>query len=220
MTRSRFVSALFLLLLFATPVLAQEFETHRIRITNITPTQIIGPPVIASHALTTRIFRVGNAATPEVAAVAEDADSSGLVAALQANVQVLDIATGTGPIMPGQSIELEVRTSSDYPRLSAVGMLVTTNDAFFGVDGFALHGGFWRKSIAAPAYDAGSEANNESCDFIPGPPCGSPGVRATDGAEGFIHVHPGIFGIGDLSTAGYTWLNPTVRITTVRIANP
>ncbi len=219
MIRSRFFSTLFLILLLATPALAQEFETHLIRITNITPTQILGPPVVVSHAVNTRIFRVGDPASPELAAVAEDADSAGLVAALAADPRVLDIATGAGPILPGQSMEFEVRTSSAYPRLSAVGMLVTTNDAFFGVDGFALHGGFWRKGISAPAFDAGSEANNESCDFIPGPPCGNPFVRDTDDAEGFVHVHPGIFGIADLSTPGHTWLNPTVQITTIRLAN-
>ena len=66
--------------------------------------------------------------------------------------------------------------------------------------------------VMAPVWDAGSEYNNEMCAFIPGPPCMNPLVRDTDGAEGFIHVHPGISGAGDLSPADWNWHNPAVDI--------
>lgn len=199
----------------AVPAAAQPAATYRVTVTNISQ-QIISPPIVASHSWRTRIFVPGYAASPELAAVAEDADASGLLAALGADPQVLDFAIGDGPLMPGASATLEIEVDPRHNRLSAVGMLVTTNDAFFGLNNLILDGGPGVMHVSVPAYDAGSEANNELCAFIPGPPCGNGGVRDTDGAEGFISVHPGIHGIGDLSAAAWDWRNPVARLTIVR----
>jgi hypothetical protein len=104
--------------------------------------------------------------------------------------------------------------------ISLAGMLVSTNDAFVGLDGYTLPFGLFNSlkdtSIDAPAFDAGSEANTESCAHIPGPPCGSPGVRVTDGAEGFVHVHRGIQGVGELDASTKDWRNPVARISIER----
>jgi len=67
------------------------------------------------------------------------------------------------------------------------------------------------------AYDAGSEANTESCEHIPGPPCMNPEMRVTDGAEGFVYIHPGISGEGDLTESGYDWRNPVARFVIERL---
>ena len=104
--------------------------------------------------------------------------------------------------------------------VSAVGVLATTNDAFFGALSLpvppAQIRGIGLTSLAAtylaPAWDAGSEANTESCDEIPGPPCGNGGVRHTEGAEGFVSIHSGIHGGGDLSPAQHDWNNPVVLV--------
>jgi hypothetical protein len=61
------------------------------------------------------------------------------------------------------------------------------------------------------AYDAGSEANTELCEHIPGPPCGNQ-ARMLTGAEGFVHVHRGIHGVGDLNEAAMDWNNPVVKV--------
>ena len=68
------------------------------------------------------------------------------------------------------------------------------------------------------AYDAGSEANNEICAFIPGPSCGIFFVRDPEGAEGYVHIHAGIHGIGDLSPAQFDWRNPGAKITIRRLS--
>ena len=78
--------------------------------------------------------------------------------------------------------------------------------------------GDWRFLI--PAYDAGSEADNELCAYRPGPPCGSVGVRATEGVEGFVHIHAGIHGGGDLNPATYDWRNPVAKVSIQRIGAP
>ncbi|MEL7059661.1 MAG: spondin domain-containing protein [Acidobacteriota bacterium] len=199
---------------------AQLTETYRITFTNITRAQVISPPVVATHSIRASIFNVGEPASPELAGVAEDAMNDPLVAALDVNPEVHRVlVAGDGPIPPGESVTIEIEATSEFPRLSAVGMLVQTNDAFFGVDTFALLGGPWRKIVMAPAYDAGSEENNELCAFIPGPPCGSAGVRATDNAEGFVYISNGMHGLADdLPPERYDWRNPVMQVTIIRTA--
>jgi hypothetical protein len=56
-------------------------------------------------------------------------------------------------------------------------MLVTTNDGFYGANAVQVprHGS---RVVYSVAWDAGTEENNESCAFVPGPPCGNPLMRA------------------------------------------
>ncbi len=214
----RSLTILTLGLLFAlltVPAMAQNLQTYRITITNLTYSQIIGPPVVATHAIQ-NLFTVGKPASSEVAALAEDADASGLLAALEADDKILDYAIAGGPLLPGASVTFELQAGGRYGRLSALGMLVTTNDAFFGLNNFPINGEPRVKIINVPAYDAGSEANTESCEHIPGPPCGNPFVRVTTGAEGFVHVHRGVQGGDDLNPIALDWRNPTARITVER----
>jgi hypothetical protein len=195
---------------------AQPGTTYEVTITNITQHQIFSTPIVATHAVNTRVFHVGESVGMPFWLMAEDGLHVPLVEHLQADPRVHDVTNAPAFLMPGQSVTLEVESQHPFYRLSAVGMLVTTNDAFFGLDSFALPGGPWLRRTSVPAYDAGTEANSESCDFIPGPPCGSEGVRDTGGAEGFIAVHPGIHGTGDVDPAMFDWHNPVAQITIVR----
>ncbi len=186
-------------------------QTYEVRITNLTRGQIMSPPVIAAHSQATRMFLPGSRASDDIAAVAEDADNSGLVATLGADPEVGGMVVGTGPILPGKTATYTI-DSGGAGKLSAVSMLVITNDAFFGLDSFDLASVVARTVVWLPAYDSGSEDNNEDCDFIPGPPCGSGGVRDTKGSEKFIHIHSGILGEGDLGQGMYDWRNPVARM--------
>jgi len=93
-------------------------------------------------------------------------------------------------------------------------MLIITNDAFFAVRGVPARSKD-NVTMFARAYDAGSEANNEMCAFIPG--CGGGGVRDTAGAEGFVYIHSGIHGIADLDPAEFDWHNPVATITVQKV---
>ena len=213
----RFVlPVLTVLVLLSTTVPAIAQQTYRVTVTNITANQIISPPIVVSHSPRTTLFQPGVGASPGLTALAEDADPGTFLSELDANARVLGWAMADTVLLPGDRVTLEVEARGGYPLLSAVGMLVTTNDAFFGLDSFEVIGGLWKKNTTAPAWDAGTEANTESCEHIPGPPCGNPFVRVLDGAEGTVRIHPGIHGQGDLTTAGYTWLNPVVAIQVVR----
>lgn len=62
----------------------------------------------------------------------------------------------------------------------------------------------------------------ELCASIPGPfftECGGPGGGAVvvRGEEGYVHIHAGIHGIGDMNAAMRDWRNPVAMITIRRI---
>lgn len=201
-----------MVVVLAAPAMAQDMV--RVRITNVSK-QIISPPVVAVHSGMARIFIPGKPASTELSMLAEDGDPTALASVLEGSAEVLDFAVAEGPLMPGATMVFELESEGQFNRVSAVGMLVTTNDAFFGLDNFVV-GQYTNKQVSVPAWDAGTEFNNELCAFIPGPPCGSALVRDTDDAEGLILVHPGLQGVGDLDTAEWDWQNPAVLIRIVK----
>ena len=210
--------------LFATAPLSAQFfggAKYRVTVTNITKGQILSPVVVASHLDSAPPFwALGEEASPELAMVAEDAMTTALTDKLGSMASVLDVQTITGaggPIMPGESASVEVEAIGGFRFVSAVGMLVTTNDAFVGVNG--VRGpNLGQAVVMSPAYDAGSEANTEDCAHIPGPPCENVGVRMTEGAEGYVHIHNGIHGIGEtLTSDAYDWHNPAARFVIERV---
>jgi hypothetical protein len=203
---------------FKEPVNAQNI---RITITNVTPGQVLTPPLVVLHSGSFRLFTPGQPASEELAMLAEEGLADQLVSTFHRNSDVYDFTVADRELMPGESIVLELK-ALDVPvgpnevRLSVAGMLATTNDGFYAVNGaqvtagkFLLEEGSW----VALAYDAGSEFNNESCDFIPGEPCGSHFARDRAEAEGFVHVHSGIHGTGDLDPAEWSWNNPVAWVT-------
>jgi len=193
---------------------------YRVTLTNITKGQIISPAVVATHTQNaTPLFELGQPASEELAQVAEDAMLEPLFNALSDSPEVMEVQilrTEAGPIPPGMSASVEIEAPGPFRWVSAVAMLVTTNDVFTAING--VRGpNLGATVIMAPGYDAGSEANTESCDDIPGPPCGNVGARVTDGAEGFVYISSGITGEGDLSPAGYDWRNPVARFEITRM---
>lgn len=99
-------------------------------------------------------------------------------------------------------------------------MLLPTNDAFFALNKVDVPVGHFTKTYFALAYDAGTEFNDEKCDNIPGPPtvCAGEGFNLSrENAEGFVPIHRGIHGSGDLSAAKYDWGNPVATITVSRV---
>ena len=138
-----------------------------------------------------------------------------LLAALSESSAVLAVATITGaggPILPGETASVVIDAGGSFRQVTLVGMMVTTNDAFYALNG--VRGPVvGTRTFFSPGYDAGSENNNESCEFIPGPPCGNGGVPDPDGAEGYVHIHAGIHGVGDLAPAEFDCRNQVAKIT-------
>jgi hypothetical protein len=105
-------------------------------------------------------------------------------------------------------------------------MLIPTNDTFFALDSFVLPI-VGAKTRSVPAYDAGTEANDQRCATIPGPRCGGEGHSPVpdDGDEGHVHIGNGFHELGTddgqggevLTPFAYDWRNPVARITVRRL---
>lgn len=130
----------------------------------------------------------------------------------QSNDKVVDIGNSGGLLEPGASVTVTVSVEGGAKRISLASMLIPSNDGFIALNGVSTPRGNKSRDYDSPAYDSGSEPNDELCISMPGPVCGgedsSPGV---DG-EGYVHIHGGIHGIGDLDPASYDWRNPVAQI--------
>ena len=188
-------------------------------ITNLMRGQILSPVFIARHGPDADpLYTLGQPASSSLAMMAEDADASGLLSdwSPEGNAAISEamaVALNGGPIMPGATVTMSFEVTDGNSLVSFASMLVTTNDAFIGASGLDIS---TSRTVNLNAYDAGSEANSESCAYIPGPPCGN---HAEDEAEseGHVHVHAGIHGGdgSDLNPAMHDWRNPSARLTIV-----
>ena len=184
-------------------------------ITNLTRGQILSPVFVARHGRDAApLYTLGQPASSSLAMMAEDADASGLVTdwSPEGNAGISEamvVALNEGPIPPGATVTMSFEITDGNSLVSFASMLVTTNDAFIGASGLDVS---TSRTINLNAYDAGSEANSESCAYIPGPPCGNHAE-----AEGHVYVHAGIHGGegSDLDPAMHDWRNPVARLTIV-----
>jgi hypothetical protein len=194
-----------------------QAEDYRVTVTNLTKAQYFTPILVAAHKPGHPVYMPGKGASAELEAVAEGGDTSALAAELDASDDVYDTSSSEGLLAPGESVTITVKGKKDFRYISLVSMLIPTNDAFIGISGVKVP----RKSnspltVPVIAYDAGTEENDESCANIPGPVCGGEGLSAAHG-EGFIHVHSGIHGTGDLAAETYDWNNPAASLTIERM---
>jgi len=211
------ISSIFILLLSGYAQ-ADGNKQYEVTVTNISKGEVFTPIMVASHRHGVKLFELGEPVDQELEQLAEGGDTQPLAESLLSSGLALDVVTAAGPLLPGHSVTLHVNMNKRNSHISVASMLVPTNDAFFAVNG--IHGPRGKKSMTvySPAYDAGTEANDELCDNIPGPPfaCTGEGFNEASG-EGYAYIHPGIQGIGDLEAATYTWNNPVAKITIKRV---
>ena len=186
---------------------------YEVTITNLTRGQTFTPILVASHKRGVRLFELGDAASFELSALAEGGDVVPLTGLLTDNPEVIDVANSGGLLAPGDSVTVVVSASHGAKQVSVASMLIPTNDAFISLNGVNAPKGHKTRVYWSPAYDAGSEPNDELCANIPGPVCGGAGGSPGAGGEDYVHVHAGIHGIGDLAADAYDWRNSVARIT-------
>ena len=212
---------------FATSASADYYHRaaeYEVTITNITKGQVFSPPVLATHKSSVAIFTAGAPASKELIYVAENGMGKDLAILLDGLPEVYEAkeTASHGPIPPGENMKYHISSKRRFDRLSVVSMLVNTNDAFLAIDTEKLpkYRGASRTYFAA-AYDAGSEANNEVCAFIPGPACpeDNNNERSTENSEEFVYVHNGVHGVGDpeITPSAYDWRNPVAKVTVKRV---
>lgn len=199
--------------LAANLAVASDWKKYRVTITNATVNHIITPPLIVIHNRKFKLFEVATAASEGFATQAETGNPAVLADEVVGQKGVREVITGNGGIGPGGSASFEF-SASKKSLVSVTGMLATTNDAITAVSSVALPKR--SASYKGETYDAGSESNNENCDYIPGPPCNN-GTNLSDDGEGFITIHSGVHGVGDLIPANLDWRGATSIVTITRI---
>jgi hypothetical protein len=198
-------------------------QSYQVTITNITQGQTFTPFLLTTHQSSIGLFELGSAASAELEQLAEGGATGPLADVLdEAGKAVGDVVQGDALLAPGQSITVTLRGDGGIQYLSLAAMLIPTNDTFVALDMVDLPN---KGSVTyfAQAYDAGTEANDQSCANMPGPRCGGAGYSPVPGPgdEGFVHVGNGFHELGDVDADGfevlgpatYDWRNSVAKIT-------
>ncbi len=202
--------------------------TFDVTVSNLTNGQPLSPVAVVAHIDGYNVFTLGTAATAGLELLAEGGDNADLVAEADADANVLATASGGAAIGPAgeETIQFEVLASDVANlRISAVTMLVNTNDAITVLDAADVSGlaagDTW--STRTIAYDAGTEADTEQAVHIPGPAGGGEGFNAArDDEADRVSMHSGVVSQGDgLTTSDLTgqhrFDNPVASIRIERI---
>lgn len=205
----------------------QADRSFEVKVTNMTAGQPLSPTALVVHDSGYSLFNVGDMASEALEKLAEGGDNSDLIAAADANGHVFSTSSAAGVLVPGgsETFTLTVQGSQvSSAQLSAVTMLVNTNDAITALQGARLADLASGESMSfnTQSYDTGTEANSESAATIPGPAGGGEGFNAArDDIADMITMHSGVVTADDgLSGSAlnemHRWDNPVTRITITR----
>lgn len=195
--------------------LVKSDESYTVTVRNLTYQQVLSPVIAVSHNKSVALLNAGHPASAGLTAIAEGGDTSVLAASLEGVDAVSGVSTSDGPVPPASEVSFQINGSDAY--ISLASMLVNTNDAVMIVDTAELpaSSGDYVKYYAH-TWDAGTETNDEICAHIPGPACGGAGASPDDDGEGFVHIHRGFQGVGDLDAARNAWSDPVAVVTIMR----
>ncbi|MFT2093041.1 spondin domain-containing protein [Paraglaciecola sp. 2405UD69-4] len=198
---------------------------YTVQITNATFGQPLGAAAIILHEPGYHAFVDGEAASLGLEITAESGNPDTLLEeAVAATNYHIDSVSSGAPVFPkeiGEEQTLIVPTSDvDNLYLTVASMLGNTNDAFTGLNAVDVSNMTvgQSSSFMAPTWDAGTEANTETIDTIPGPASqalGGGGDAAAFNAErddlfNLVHFHPGVVTNANATDASLEGLSDSV----------
>ena len=237
MKRSKLIAALALAgsVAITTPGYAADFD---VTVVNLTRGLYFTPLLLAAHTNDTTVFQSGAAASSSLQEMAEGGSIGALSTDLTAANATLSENPAAGLLGPGQSTTATMNTDAavENTELTVVAMVLPSNDGFLGLNSITVPTEPGTYTWNVPAYDAGTEANDEirgsGAPGEPGFPAPGPvdtgsGMNGTGVAasiEGFVHIHRNVLGdtdsaggVSDINSSVHRWLNPVARvIVTVR----
>ncbi len=202
--------------------------TYQVTVYNLTNNQPLTPLGVVLHESGYTPWQLGEAVSVGLETLAESGSTSSFLNEADADAAVVASASSSnGPFGPGstETITISVDPSSSL-QLTVASMLANTNDAFTGVRNWSI-GGLAEGDSASTmthVFDAGTEANTETADTMPGP-------AAMGGmAEGFnanremlnrLTIHGGVVTADDgLTTSAlnesHRWLGQAAKIVVTR----
>jgi hypothetical protein len=193
----------------------EERGSYKVTITNITHSINFTPLLVASHRSGVSLYELGTPASDELSSIAEGGDTAPLATLLLNDHRVADVQSSAGLLAPGGSVTVSVAATKRTRYISLASMMLPTNDGFIALNAVKAPR---RGTVTyySTGFDAGSEINDELCISIPGPTCGGVGPSPGMLGEGYVHVHRGTQGVGDLVPEVYDWRNPVAKITITR----
>lgn len=203
-----------------------------VRIENLTNGIYFTPFLVAAHTEDSSLFTSGQPASASLQAMAEGGDTSGLITDLMGIGATISDNPAGGLLAPASSANVDLNTDgTSNVRLSVVAMLLPTNDAFAGLNAIEIPTDPGTYVYDVPAYDAGTEANDElitggGAPGVAGIPADPGGLGGTGGsgaamadANPNVHIHRNALGdtdsmggSSDLDSRVHRWLNPVVRV--------
>ena len=224
----------------ATPLVAAADEDasvrhYRVTLQNLTMGQPFSPPVAATHRRGLHMFQVGHLATDQLAAIAQDGNEGPMFGLFNGSPGVTQTVDVGHPLTPhGRTVGTFTDTATfeitgrPGDRFSLATMLICTNDGFLGLDGVRLPSDGTR-TFELVGWDAGRENNTEKSQDIVDP-CSALGPVVLEGDPNGnrdaevatvppqrIQLHPGILGVGDLTSANHGWEDPVARVSIERL---
>ena len=168
---------------------------YEVEIVNLTHNQPFSPLALRMHDAAYSAWVVGESASLGIEYIAEAGDNTEFLGTASSKKS----ASGTGIIAPGETAVIDLTSKVTDLYLTAVTMLVNTNDGFAGVTGLDLrHLNVGDNTVVyLPVYDSGTEANNELSGTIPGPADGGEGFDSVRDDVNYVAMHPGVVGVDD-----------------------
>lgn len=196
--------------------------SYKVAFANLSNAQPISPPIAILHEAGFSLWKNGQAASVALEHLAESGDASSLQT--EAGTRANKVATGV--LLSGTSDNLTLDSLADEQQyLTVAGMLVNTNDAFTGINAIDVSGLAIDHSytLLASVYDAGTEANSENVNTIPGPAAGGEGFASErDDITAVVTHHSGVVSVDDgyaesSLTQAHRFDGPVMKITITRI---
>jgi len=171
-------------------------KEYKVTVSNLTANQPFSPVALITHTSSYSAFKAGQSASVALEHLAEDGSNKQLLDEAGKNSAVIENYSGKGLILPGKSetVTISVPLKTNDFMLSVASMLVNTNDAFAGISTSDIAdmevGDSLEKQL--PAWDAGTEINDESSG-VPGPAAGGNGFDAIrDDIVNVVTIHQGV----------------------------
>jgi hypothetical protein len=199
---------------------------YDITVYNLTNGQPFTPLGVVIHEPGYQAWQLGSAVSSGLETLAESGDPSAFITEADANTDVVATTNSSnGPFGPGSSETVSITVDhSSTLQLSVASMLANTNDAFTGVTNWTI-GGLAvgdSSSTMTHVFDAGTEANTETMDTIPGPAGGGEGFNAARETLNKLTIHSGVVTTDDgLTTSAldesHRWLGQAAKVVVTRM---
>jgi len=199
---------------------------YSVVVTNLTNNQLITPLAVVIHESGYTAWELGQKASPGLEMLAESGNPSTLIAEAQASNFVVNTAVANSVTPPNSSQTVTITAPHSHTlKISLAAMLADTNDAYTGVTDWLVGNLDVGESTSTMTrvYDAGTEANTETGDTIPGPSStvGGAGGYSEDNNDVAITIHPGVITADDgLSNSALDeskrWLSYAAKIKVTR----